>query len=229
MFKMIGLCFVCLSAIAQEAPIRLENANLNTRDVKSVVRGAHNFATYCLVCHSLEYMAHDPIAKSAGITLATMPDKNKKWWFGASPPDLSLIARVHTADWIYTYLHSFYVDKSRAIGSNNLLQDNVNMPNPFVGIQGQQILLVNKNQLFNQNSLFTIKLPYYSVLDLTKEGNMTPDQFDQMLRDLVNFLVYTSEPKKYTREMMGIWVLSFIAILLVLFRLLKKEYWKRVK
>lgn len=214
---------------ADEYPIKLERVHLRTHDIKSIQRGAKNFVTYCMVCHSLKYLSHDPIAKAAGITLDKMPNENQKWWFGSAPPDLSLIARVHSAEWLYTYLHVFYVDSSRPMQTNNLLMDNVNMPNPFLGVQGEQVLMVKKNSLFGDSPLFSRKLPYYSVLSLQKVGSMTPDNFDAMTKDLVNFLVYASEPKKFTREKMGIWVLLFIAIFFVLLYLLKKQYWRNIK
>ena len=223
------LIVIYVPVMADESPINLESAAINTRDVHSIQRGAKDFATYCLVCHSLEYMAHDRIARAAGITPAKMPDKNRKWWFGATPPDLTLIARVHSADWLYTYLHVFYSDPTRPVGSNNLLVDNVNMPNPFIGLQGEQKLLVKKSDLFSETPIFVRKSPYYTVLQLTKEGSMKPDNFDAMIRDLVNFLVYASEPKRYAREKLGIWVLIFIAILFVFVYFLKREYWKSLK
>lgn len=223
------LFFVTVSVQAEDNLIRLEQANIDPHDSRSVQKGAKNFATYCLVCHSLDLMAHDPIAKSAGITPEKMPDKNQKWWFGVSPPDLSLIARVYSADWLYTYLHVFYKDPSKHIASNNLLIDNVNMPNPFIGIQGEQVLLYKKEPIFRETWPFTRKVPYFSVLQLTRAGSMSPDDFDNMIRDLVNFLVYASEPKKYAREKLGIWVLLFIVILFIFIYLLKREYWKRLK
>jgi ubiquinol-cytochrome c reductase cytochrome c1 subunit len=214
---------------ADQQPIRLESARINTRDVKSVEKGAQSFAIYCMVCHSLDYLTHDPIAKAAGITLNRMPSKNRSWPFGVTPPDLSLIARIHSPDWLYTYLHAFYDDPSSPTRSNNLLVDNVKMPDPFLGIQGEQVLIVNKKQLFANYPPFTRKLPYFAALDLTRAGTMQPDEFDRMVRDLVNFLVYASEPKRYAREKLGIWVLAFLALLFIIVYLLKREYWKKVK
>ncbi len=158
-----------------------------------------------------------------------MPDKNKNWWFGTSPPDLTLMARIHGADWLYTYLHVFYKDPKRPTQSNNLLVDNVNMPNPFVALQGEQQLIVNKKQLFLETPLFVRKVPYYTVLQMTHQGSMSSDDFDAMTRDLVNFLDYASEPKKYTREMMGIGVLIYIALFFVVVYLLKRKIWKNIK
>lgn len=214
---------------ADEVPILLEKANIDTHDAASIQRGAKNFATYCLSCHTLDYMEHDPFAKQAGITPNKMPDKNKNWWFGTVPPDMTLMARIHGADWLYTYLHVFYKDVTRPTGSNNLLIPNVNMPDPFLGLQGEQNLVVNKHYLFQDTNLFTLKIHYYTALELSQQGSMTPDQFDSMVKDLVNFLVYASEPKKYTRESLGIPVLIFLGIFFIIAYLLKQTYWKKIK
>jgi ubiquinol-cytochrome c reductase cytochrome c1 subunit len=212
---------------ADELPIQLYKAKINTHDPASILRGAKIYATYCLVCHSLKYMDNDPFAKKAGITANRMPNASKNWWFGTAPPDLTLITRIHSADWIYTYLHVFYKDPTRPTHSNNLLVDNINMPDPFLGIQGEQALIVDKAKLFaSEDYLFIRKAPYYTVLTLERQGTLSPDQFDQLTKDLVNFLVYTGEPKKYTREKMGAGVLLFIFLLGILVFLLKREVWK---
>lgn len=211
---------------ADETPIKLETAHINTRDISSIQRGAKYYAAYCLSCHSLKYMDLNPIAKSAGIVSSKMPDKNKNWWFGAAPPDLTLIAKVHGRDWLYTYLHVFYKDTSRPFGTNNLLLYNVNMPNPFLALQGEQILQVNKKQFFSETPFYVRKLPYFTVLKMTRQGSLSPDEFDAMVRDLVNFLVYASEPQKSSRERLGIGVLIFLVIFFWIVYLLKKEIWK---
>lgn len=211
----------------QEIPIILEEPKLNTRDAASIQRGAKTYATYCLLCHALDYMEYDPFAKRAGIVPSRMPDKNKNWWFGSYPPNLTLIARVRGADWVYTYLHVFYKDPKRPTGSNNLLLNNSNMPNPFVGLQGVQELIVNKELLIKEHGVFDLEVPYYTILELTQKGSLSPDEFDKMITDLVNFLVYASEPKKYTRETIGIGVLIFIALFYLVVLKLKRSYWNK--
>lgn len=228
------LSFICLMFVfpvktiyAEELPIKLEKAHIDSHDSESIERGAKIFATYCMVCHTLDYMQYDPFAKKAGITPARMPDKNKNWWFGSAPPNLTLMAKIHGADWLYTYLHVFYKDPMRPSGSNNLLLPNSNMPNPFVGIQGEQQLVVNKHYLYQDTNIFTMKAHYYTALELTRHGSLPSDEFDKMINDLVNFLVYASEPKKYTRETVGIGVLIFLALLFILVYSLKLSYWKK--
>ena len=217
------------TAQADELPIKLEHPSIDTHDSASIQRGAKIYASYCLLCHSLQYMENDHIAQAAGITANKMPNKDKNWWYGTVPPDLTLEARIRGVDWIYTFLHVFYKDPTRPTGSNNLLFPNVNMPNTLVGLEGEQKLVVNKELLFQEQGLFTRKEDYYTVLELDGKGSISPDEFDKMISDLVNFLVYASEPKKIIRERLGIGVLIFIVILFILCYLLKREYWKKIK
>lgn len=226
---MLLLVFFCVELYAEEIPIKLEKAIINTHDIASIKRGAKTYATYCLVCHAMDFMEHDPIAKAAGIIPSKMPDKDKNWWYGTAPPSLTLETKIRGIDWVYTYLLVFYKDPSRPTGSNNLLIDNVNMPNPFIGLQGEQRLIVNKQQLFEEDPAFTRKIPYYSVLELANNGSMPPDQFDTMLKDLVNFLNYASEPKRYSRETIGFWVLIFLGLFFIIVYLLNREVWKKIK
>ena len=58
--------------------------------------------------------------------------------FGVAPPDLTNVARVRGADWLYTYMRTFYEDPSRPYGVNNKVFDSVGMPNVLVGLQGRQ-------------------------------------------------------------------------------------------
>ena len=123
-------------------PIQLENIKINCHDKAAIQRGAKLFAQHCLACHTLKYLQFDPIAKAAGITTATMPIKNQTWSYGMAPPDLTLIAKVRGTRWLYTYLLTFYEDNTRPTHSNNLLMPNTSMPNPFLGLQGTQQLVI---------------------------------------------------------------------------------------
>lgn len=228
----ISLILLCLTfpklLIAQmEIPILLEKASVNLNDKLSIMRGAKFFATTCMMCHSMKYLNYDPIAQRAGITLNKMPAQNTQWWFGASPPDLSLEARVRGANWLLTYLLSFYQDDSRPLGSNNLVLNNANMPNPFLNLQGVQVLTVDKTKLLSGqlgHNFF-----YFNVLSLKQNGTMSPAEFDQTIHDVVNFLVYASDPSALQRQQIGWWVLGFLFVLLILSYLLYKEYWKNIK
>lgn len=213
----------------------LQKANNNLYDQSSLQRGMGLFMNYCSGCHALQYARFDGVAKDLGMVdekgavfdkliksqlnfagdkvtdniLTSMPQKDSAKWFGVAPPDLSLVARSRTPDWLYTYLKSFYVDPSRPWGVNNLVFPNVGMPHILLELQGVQVL--------NEGHL-TLKTP----------GLLTEAEYDQAVRDLVNFLDYIGEPAKLHRERLGVWVLLFLVVFLVLAALLKREYWKDV-
>lgn len=225
----ILFCAPSVFASLDGVPVHLENANVDVKDLESVKRGGKFFAQYCMLCHSVKYLRHDALAHSLGIVLEKMPLKDQEWWFGVAPPDLSLEARIRSPEWIYTYLHSFYKDESRNVGSNNLVFDNSSMPNPFAGMQGEQVLSLPKEKIHSLHGIFSGKPYYYEVLRMEKQGSMTPEEFDQNTRDVVNFLVYASDPNKMDRMSLGFWVLGFLFILLIISFLLKKEYWRHIK
>jgi len=221
-----GLILFCMvhHVFAASSAISLENPNINLQDINSIKRGAHFFAQHCLSCHTMKYLRYNQLANKAGITYKKMPIGKKDWWFGAIPPDLTLIARSKGISWLYTYLHSFYVDTKQTLGSNNLLVKNSSMPNILLPMQGEQVL--RKTALLPKISG---RVEWYDLLELKKQGSKTPAQFDHNIKDLVNFLHYASEPKKQARVMVGYWVVGAILILLGLMILLKKDYWKDIK
>jgi ubiquinol-cytochrome c reductase cytochrome c1 subunit len=201
--------------------LRLAKAPIDYKNMESIKRGAKFFATNCMMCHTLTYLRYDPVAKEAGISTDKTP---KNLMFnGIAPPDLSLEADARGVDWIYTYLHSFYQDKSRPSGANNLLVPNTAMPNQLAPYQGEQVLVEHPTRDLFGN------LEWYDVVKLVKQGSMTPEQFDESTADLVNFLGYAAEPFRIEQERLGLWVLGFLVILFVMVYMLKNEYWKDVK
>jgi len=217
---------------------------LNLNDKPSLQRGAKVYFNYCSGCHSLEYLRYNRLAKDIGIVddkgqilhqLVTdnlifndakvtdiiktaLPSDVAKREFGVVPPDLSVIARAKGGDWLFTYLKSFYRDDSRLWGTNNLLVANVAMPNVLNNLQGVQIPVFKKN---HDPSATNLDIDH---LVLIEKGQLSPVQFNQLLTDVVNFLVYVSEPSIYERKRLGKWVLLYLAILaLLLFYLRKTE------
>ncbi|MBA3661230.1 MAG: cytochrome c1 [Gammaproteobacteria bacterium] len=204
--------------VVTEAPI-------NRADIESIKRGAKFFSTNCMSCHTLVYLRYNKLAAEAGITLAKMPINVKNWPYGVTPPDLSLETEIRGPDWIYTYLHSFYKDTTRPTGSNNLMLPNTAMPNILAPYQGEQVLTTHKQS----PGILYGDLQYYSYLELTKQGSMTPEQYDAAITDVVNFLAYAAEPYYLEQHRIGWWVLGFLALLFPLMLMLKREYWKDVK
>lgn len=205
----------------------------------SLQRGVQTFVNYCLNCHSASYMRYNrlqdlglteqqikqnlmfPTDKVGDTMSVAMNKKDGKSWFGAAPPDLSVIARVRGGDWLYTYLRTFYRDPETATGWNNIAFPNVGMPHVLYQLQGEQALKVEEREAPGGKH-------EEKKLVLVKPGSMNKTEYDTLARDLVNYLVYMGEPARSQRVQLGIIVLAFLSVVFVLAYLLKKEYWKDV-
>ncbi len=149
---------------------------------------------------------------------SAIPAKDAAKWFGAPAPDLSLVGRSRGADWIYTYLKSFYLDPKRPTGVNNTVFPNVGMPHILWELQGWQEL-----EGHGEHDGHEAK-----TLKLTKPGKMSAAEYDIVVRDLTNFLTYTSEPAQLHRKKYGVFAMILLSIFIVLAYFLKKEFWKDI-
>ncbi len=232
----LGFCLALtpvFAAYANEGGVHLEDPAVDLSDQASLQRGARLFVNYCMGCHSLKYERYNRMAKDLGLSkqavkenLMFTADKigepmainmrgdQAAAWFGAAPPDLSLITRRRGEDWIYTYLRSFYKDDSRPWGVNNTVFPQVGMPHVLWELQGVQRLVSEEGGK--------------PEFELVQAGSMDKETFDSAMRDLTAFLAYVAEPIKLERQRLGVWVLLFIAVFFVLAYMLKKEYWKDV-
>ena len=209
-------------------------------DRASLQRGAQLYMNNCSGCHSLKYMRYSRMAEDLGLTedevmknlnftgakfgeqvQVSMPAAGGEKWFGKMPPDLSVISRVRGSDWIYTYLKSFYLDESRPLGWNNKLFPNASMPNPLWELQGLQ------HAEFGEPDAATGERQPERLV-VTNPGRLQGQEFDQVVRDITNFLEYAGEPAALKRQALGVWVILFLAALTFLAYLLKQEYWKDV-
>jgi ubiquinol-cytochrome c reductase cytochrome c1 subunit len=216
--------------------VELQEADVDLSDKASLLRGAKHFVTYCLGCHSIKHVRYLRIALDThadekevltdiaplGANIydslhSAMNKHDSEKWFGTQPPDLSLVARSRGADWIYSYLKSYYTDDKRPFGVNNLVFEDTAMPNPLWQLQGEQHSFIKKTIYGDETELV-----------LEKPGTLSEKEFDQMVNDLVNFLVYVGEPGQLERESMGKYVLIFLFMFTILAYLLKKEYWQDV-
>jgi ubiquinol-cytochrome c reductase cytochrome c1 subunit len=241
----VALAFLLLPASAMAAGghgPELEDANIDLKDKASLQRGAKYFANYCMGCHSLQYMRYQQMADDLGIPADELQDnllfgdakptdmmtnalrsEDGVKWFGTEIPDLTLVTRWRSPDWLYSYLKAYYVDDTRPYGVNNLVFPDVGMPHPFVHLQG-------------------IQAPVYAeahgeghgggghVIDvkLVEPGLLTPDEYDTLVRDITNFLTYVGEPSKLERRQLGIYVLLFLGLMFIFAFFLKREFWKDV-
>lgn len=229
-----------VAALAADG-VPLMKAHVDVTDIPSLQRGAKLFVNYCAGCHSAKYMRFNRIAADLqlpedlveqyliftgakiGDTMTTaMSPQDAERWFGVAPPDLSLTARRRGADWVYTYLNSFYRDDSRPVGVNNLIFPDVGMPHVLWELQGMPM------PVYGENSGPEGGLRVVGVRVPENGGRLSEREYREATRDLTNFLVYMSEPIKAYRQSLGVKVLVFLLVLLVLTVLLKREYWKDV-
>lgn len=239
--------FVCLLALAPAlafasgAKLQLDGAPVNLHDKASLQRGAQVFVNHCLNCHSAASMRYGRLqdiglteaqirdnlmftVDKVGETMKTaMPAKESKTWFGVAPPDLSVVARSRGADWLYTYLRTFYRDPKTATGWNNAVFPNVAMPHALWTLQGVRSL--DAAQVKDLAGHERIEYKWSQI----SQGALAPIEYDALARDLVNFLVYVGEPAANDRRAIGIVVLFALGFLFIFVYLLKREYWKDVK
>jgi len=228
--------------------VKLDPAPIDLRDVASLQSGARAFVNYCLNCHSASMMRYSRL-RDIGLTEEQIKDnllfsadkvgemmnvaltkKDGKDWFGASPPDLSVIARARGADWLYTYLRGFYRDPTTTTGWNNLAFDRVAMPHVLWKLQGERVRteVVLKDASGKELSDGHGGARKVVKLETVTPGTLSTVEYDVLARDMVNFLVWMGEPNQILRKQVGFWVLVFLGILILLTWMLKKEYWKDV-
>jgi ubiquinol-cytochrome c reductase cytochrome c1 subunit len=223
-------------AFAAGATVHLDKAPVNLADQESLQRGARTFVNYCLNCHSANFMRYTRMqdigvseeqikdnlmfaAEKPGETMKTSMSKAEgKAWFGATPPDLSVIARSRGADWLYTYLRGFYRDNTRATGWNNTVFDKVGMPHVLWSLQGEMVPVYKKE---GEHEVI-------ERLELATPGSISLAEYDALVGDLVNYLVWMGEPDQLKRKQLGIIVLAFLAVFFVVAYYLKKEFWKDI-
>lgn len=234
--KKLFLALLCapLLAFASGAELELDKAPDRSRDFPALQNGAKVFINYCLNCHSASYFRYNRLT-DIGLTEQQIKDNllftadkvgepmtiamrraDAKQWFGAAPPDLTVIARARAsefgsgADWLYTYLRGFYRDDERPTGWNNTVFANVGMPHVLWELQGEQHMGPEHH------------------LVLAKPGKLSPEEYDAMVGDLVGFLTHMGEPMATFRKELGVIVLIFLAVLFVFSYALKREYWKDI-
>src|SRR5512141_1574354 len=243
LFGSPAVLFGSPAAMAAEGGARLDAAPIKPTDVISLQSGARTFANYCLNCHSASLMRWNRLEelglnesqisdnlifngdKVGDLMNVALSKKDARKWFGAAPPDLSVIARARGADWLYSYLRGFYRDPARPTGWNNAVFENVGMPHPLGQLQGERVRVEEAAKGGEGKEGHGAAVVKY---EMVKPGSLTAVQYDAMVADLVNFLVYMGEPAATTRKQIGVFVLLYLLALLPLVYLLKREFWKDV-
>src|SRR3989475_5107955 len=263
----VVLALAAQLAMPAAQPIRLDSARMDPRAVTSLPSGARSFVNYCLNCHSAGMMRYHKLLdlglteqqvkenllfttdKVGELMNVAMTRKDAKEWLGTAPPDLSVIARARGADWLYTYMRSFYRDPESATGWNNMVFERVAMPHVLWTLSGQQVQEVRKfknieqaeavgrqqknawkidvltpDQAGKDGERFILK-----TIRTETSGSLSQVDYDILVRDLVNFMTWMSEPNQLTRKQVGYVVMLVLLVLLVLTYLLYREFWKDVR
>ena len=234
-------------AQASEGGLAWDKAPNNTNDLASLQNGAKLFVNYCLNCHSAAFMRFNRLkdiglsdqqikdnllftTDKVGETMkAAIDPKQAKDWFGGNPPDLTVIARSRSgaggtgADYLYTYLRTYYRDSTKATGWNNLAYPNVAMPHVLWELQGE------RKPVYVEREEHGHKTAVFKGWEQVTPGAMTPLQYDQAMGDLVGYLQWMAEPSQNTRVRIGVWVLLFLLVLTFVAWRLNAAFWKYVK
>ncbi len=214
------------------------SVDVDPHDKQSLQRGAMLFANYCMACHEASLMRYNRIGQDLGLDDAlveqylifkpevqvhdvmtnVMTESDAEQWFGAPAPDLTLYARRHGPDRVYTFLNGFFRDDGQPFGVNNIVVSGVSMPHVLQDLQG----LPEPRYEERDGRMVVV-----GVEEATN-GRLSPDEYRALTRDLTNFMDYMAEPVKAERERLGVRVLVFLFIFLIVAYLLKREYWKDV-
>lgn len=221
-------------------------ANNDVTDMPSVQRGARNFVSYCVGCHSLKYQRWSrlgsdlkipdtllqqdlmrPGDKPGDYILTSMPAADAAAWFGKTPPDLTLMLRARGRDYIYQFLKTFYIDPTRQTGANNLRLPTTAMPDVLSELEGLKRAVYRDVTSPGEGGRVTHE-QVFDHFEQAAPGRLSAAEYDGFVRDTVNFLDYVSEPTQTARRALGVWVVLFLLVFTWLAWLVKREYWKDV-
>ncbi len=240
---MLIACFTTSPGFAAGGGTDHRSADIDRDNVNSLQRGAANFMNYCSGCHSAQYVRYKTIGNDLDLpdemlvdnlmfnaektfeTIQTsMPAEDAARWFGSAPPDLSLMARAKGADYIFTFLTTFYVSKDSPTGVDNLALSGTSMPHVLWELQGYQAASFEHHE--NDDGSVTTSFEGFEQLTA---GKMDSEDYEAFVRDTVNFLAYIAEPVRSDRRKLGVWVLIFLLFFYIIANMLKKQIWKDVK
>ncbi len=249
--KILLAAALCASLVgvanAASGGIAWDKAPNRTNDMAALQRGAQLFTNYCLSCHSAAFMRYNRMTdigltdkqikdnlnfitdKSGDLMKATIDPIEAKAWFGATPPDLSVIARSRAgsngsgADYLYTFLRGYYRDSTKLTGWNNAAFPAVAMPNPLWQLQGEQVMLTKEVESHGEMT------HAFNGFEQVSAGTMSPAEFDNAVGDLVAYLQWMGEPAQNTRVRIGVWVLLFLSLFTIVAWRLNAAFWKDIK
>jgi ubiquinol-cytochrome c reductase cytochrome c1 subunit len=247
LLTLIAALGLVTGAIASEQTMAWDKAPGGTNDLSSLQNGAKLFVNYCLNCHSAAFTRYNRM-RDIGLSEQQIKDnllftsdkvgdnmkaaidpKQAKEWFGANPPDLTLIARSRAgsggtgADYLYTYMRTFYRDPTRPTGWNNLLFPNVGMPHALWELQG------DREPQFDTRTEHGKEVKVFKGWKQVSAGTLSQQEYDRNVGDLVSYLQWMAEPAQNSRMRIGVWVLLFLGVFTVIAWRMNAAYWKDVK
>ena len=236
-----------LAAHAAGTNFPMDKAPRLSTDQAALQHGAKIFVNYCLSCHSASFVRYNRLTE-LGLTekqikenlmfttdkvgdpmVAAISPQQAKAWFGAQPPDLSLIARSRASqsysgtDYLYTLLRGYYRDPNRPTGWNNVVFPNIGMPHPLWELQGERKPVFEKVVRHGQET------EVFRGWEVVKPGLLSEAEYDRLVADLVAYLEWMGEPVKNDRIRLGVWVMIFLGLFTIVAWRLNAAYWKDVK
>jgi ubiquinol-cytochrome c reductase cytochrome c1 subunit len=247
---LLALSLVPALAFANTGGFPLDAAPDRSTNMAALQNGAKLFVNHCLNCHSAAAMRYNRLRdlglseeqiknnllftgeKVGEMMKTTMPAKDANAWFGVVPPDLSVIARAKAssagsgADYLYTYLRTFYKDETRPTGWNNMVFPNVGMPHVLWQMQGVRTAKFAEEKDPHDHSKTVHK---FAGFEQVSPGTMNATEFDTNVADLVGYMQWMAEPAQGLRKQLGVWVVLFLTLFALLAWRLSASYWKEVK
>ena len=236
-----------LPVFANTDTISWDKAPNKLNDLGALQHGAKLFVNYCLNCHAASYMRFNRLTDiglstqdikdnllfttdKVGDTMKiAMDPKQAKDWFGGTPPDLTVIARSRSghggtgADYLYTYLRTYYRDESKATGWNNLAFPNVGMPHVLWELQGQ------RKPLYDTIESHGHETHVFKGWQQITPGKLSPVEYDEAVADLVNYMQWMAEPSQNIRVRICVWVMIFLLIFMFIAWRLNAAFWKDIR
>ncbi len=203
-----------LGVLASGGELHLEEAHTDISDTVSLQNGAKLFMNYCSGCHAISFMRYNRIAKDLDLSDSAVAEN--LMFAGEKVGDL--ITTAMPEDAASKWFGGTPPDLSlvaRSKGTNWI----------YSYLRG---FYADDSKIFGVNNKVLANASMPDALWSLKESQ-SEAEFAQSARDITNFLDYVGEPAKLIRTGLGVWVLSFLTLLLVLSYFLKKEYWKDVK
>lgn len=273
----IALTVTCGVSMAAGGEYPLDKAPHRLNDQAALQNGAKIFVNNCLNCHSAKSLRYNKLRdigltdqqikesllftgeKVGDLMTIAMSPADSKNWFGAAPPDLSVIARAKSinagppgGDYIYTYMRTFYRDTTKATGWNNLAFPNAGMPHIMWDQQGPRELTTTLTHQINKDGqkvwekITTVYGPqgYWKASGEILSGYTGTAQtthtfkaldpkkaakYDNDMADLAAFMTWMAEPVQLDRKKIGVWVLIFLGLFFIVAWRLNATYWKHIK